>query len=193
MTRDPRHRSRAPHDAQRPQERPYIGKPLIQDRQAQHTIGIRTVTPFRGMFAVVDQLLKELRSWLKAEGMTEAGPYFLRLHVVDMNGPMDIEVGCMVPEPLAGDERVTPRTLPAGRYASLRYSRYALRANRALQDWAIQEGIAWDRWDDPAGDAFGCRYEAYLTDYRLEPRKSVWEIELAIKIADHPPGAPASE
>jgi hypothetical protein len=136
------------------------------------------------MFAVVDQLLKELRSWMKAQGLTDAGPYFWRLYVIDMDGPMDIEVGCTVPEPTLGDERVKPGTLPAGQHASLRYSRYALRANRALLNWAKQEGPAWDHWDAPARDGFGCRDEAYWTDYCLEPRKSVWEVELVIKLSD---------
>ena len=139
------------------------------------------------MFAVVDQLLKELRSWMKAQGATDAGPFFLRLHVIDMDGPMDIEVGCMVPEPSPGDERVKPGTLPAGQYASLRYSRYALRANRALPTWAKQKGLTWDHWDAPLGDGFCCRYEAYLTDDRLEPKKSVWKVELAIKLSDDLP------
>ncbi|WP_161884339.1 GyrI-like domain-containing protein [Deinococcus alpinitundrae] len=168
-------------------ERQYIGKPSIQYRSEQHSVGIRTITPFKGMFAVVDQLLKELRSWIKVQAATPTGPFFLRLHVIDMDGPMDIEVGCLVPEPHPGDERVRPGTFPAGRYASLRYSRYALRANRALLDWGKQEGLTWDRWDAPEGDRFGCRYEAYLTDYRLEPRKSVWEVELAIKLSDDLP------
>lgn len=192
MAKDSLDHPGAAHAEQAPQERQYIGEPSIQNRKAQHSVGIRTITPFNGMFAVVDQLLKELRSWLKLQGVTDAGPFFLRLHVVDMNGPMDIEVGYVVPEPLLGDERVRPGVLPAGQYASLRYSRYALRANRALQDWAKREGVVWARWDDPAGDGFCCRYEAYLTDYRLEPRKSVWEVELAIKIADDPPSAPGS-
>ena len=43
------------------------------------------------------------------------------------------------------------------------------------------------------GDAFGCRYEAYLTDYRLEPRKSVWEVELAIKLSDDLPRGTLTE
>lgn len=184
MAKDSLNRPEAEQD---PQERQYIGKPGVSSRSEQHSVGIRTVTPFRGMFAVVDRLLKELRSWMKAQGATDAGPYFLRLHVIDMDGPMDIEVGCMVPGPLPGDGRVRPGTLPAGKYASLRYSRYALRANRALLDWAKQEGLTWDRWDSPAGDGFRCRYEAYLTDYRLEPKKSVWEVELAIKLSDDTP------
>jgi hypothetical protein len=41
--------------------------------------------------------------------------------------------------------------------------------------------VALGRANDPAGDRFGCRYEAYLTDPRDEPRKTKWEIELNIR------------
>ena len=108
----------------------------------------------------------------------------MRYHVIDMENLMDIEVGYVVSRHFPAEGRVQPGSLPAGNYACLTYSRYALRANKALIIWARENGIRWDRWDDPAGDAFRCRYEAYLTDYRLEPRKSAWMVELAIKLAD---------
>ena len=161
-----------------------ITEPNIAYREEQPYMGIRTVTAFRGMFAVVDTLLKELRIWVKQHGVADEGPFFLRYHVIDMGGPMDIEVGFMVPLPLPGDERVKPGVLPAGRYASVTYTGSGMAGNKALIGWARDHGVAWDRWDDPAGDAFACRYEAYTTDYRVEHRKSRWEIDLAIKIAD---------
>lgn len=161
-----------------------IGEPEITFRAQRLSMGIRTIAPFRGMFAVRDELLKELRIWVGKHGITEEGPFFLRYHVIDMNNQMDIEVGYVVSEHLTGDDRVTPGILPAGNYASLIYTRYGMRGNKALINWAKENGIQWDRWDDPAGDAFRCRYEAYLTDYRIEPRKSKWQVELAIKIAD---------
>ena len=40
----------------------------------------------------------------------------------------------------------------------------------------------FDRSDDPNGDRFVCRYEAYLTDPRTEPRKTKWEVELSIRV-----------
>lgn len=40
----------------------------------------------------------------------------------------------------------------------------------------------FDRSDDPNGDRFACRYEAYLTDPRTEPRKTKWEVELNIRV-----------
>lgn len=147
-------------------------------------VGIRVKTPFKGMFAVVDKLLKELRAWVKMHGIADEGPFFLRYYVIDMAGMMDVEVGFMVEKPLEGDDRVKPGVLPAGKYAHLTYSRYALRGNKALLGWIQENNVNVDRWDDEEGDAFACRYEAYFTDYRVEPRKSAWEVELAIKVAD---------
>lgn len=95
-------------------------------------MGIRTVTPFRGMFAVFDTLFKEMRVWVKQHGVANEGPFFLRYHVIDMSGPMDIEVGFMVLSPLPGDGRVEPSVLPAGRYASLTYTGSGMAGNKAL-------------------------------------------------------------
>lgn len=161
-----------------------IGDPQIDERPERLYMGIRTITPFRTMFAEVNKLLKELRKWVNIQGIAEEGPFFLRLHVIDMAGPMDIEVGVIVPETLPGDERVKPGRLPGGRYASLIYTNSGMAANKALLNWGKEKGLTWDRWQEPEGDAFRCRYEAYLTDYRVESRKTKWEIELAIKLAD---------
>lgn len=95
-----------------------IGDPEITFREQRLTMGIRTIAPFRGMFAVRDALLKELRLWVTAHEISEEGPYFLRYHVIDMNNQMDIEVGYVVSTHLAGDERVAPRVLPALRRTS---------------------------------------------------------------------------
>ena len=163
---------------------PEIGAPSIEHRLARHTIGIRIVTPFEGMFAQVDILLKELRGWVNQHGLAEQGPYFLRYHTIDMAGDMDIEVGFVVRKPQAAEGRIQPGVQPAGRYAHLTYSRYALRGNQALSIWAKENNIALDCSVTPAGESFACRYEAYLSDYRVEPRKTKWQVDLAIKLAD---------
>ena len=163
-----------------------IGEPRIEYREERRYMGIRTIAPFNGMFAVVDKLLKQLRTWVKQHGMAEEGPFFLRYHVIDMNGPMDIEVGFMVSQHSAENEQVKPGVLPAGRYACLSYSGSGLKGNKTLIEWARQKGLEWDRWNDPAGDGFRCRYEAYPEQVRLVPRKTR-NVELAIKIAGDSP------
>lgn len=159
--------------------------PAVEERDEIPTLGIRLVTPFRGMLKVRDELLDELDGWVVAEGI-DVGPAFLRLHVIDMDGPMDIEVGVLARSAHVGDERVRPGSIQRGRYATLRFRDHALRANKLLIGWARDRGLTFDRADVPEGDRFACRYEAYLTDRASEPRRTRWETELAIRLADGP-------
>jgi effector-binding domain-containing protein len=159
-------------------------EPKVDFRPAKPYVGIRTIAPFEGMFAVVTTLLKELRKWVNQHNIADQGPFFHRYHSIDMKGPMDFEVGFMLNAPLPGDERVKPAVLPAGRYANLIYTGSGMTGNKTLIGWARSSGVTLDRWDGPQGDVFACRYEAYLTDYRLESRKMLWDIDLAIKVVD---------
>jgi len=163
---------------------PEIGAPGIDYRAARQYVGLRIITPFEGMFAQTDKLFKELRQWVNGQGLADQGPYFLRYHVIDMQGLMDVEAGFVVASQPISDARVQGGVLPAGRYAHLTYSRYALRGNQALSIWVKEKQLAADREDTPKGEAFGCRYEAYLTDYRTEPRKTKWQVDLAIRLRD---------
>jgi hypothetical protein len=74
--------------------------------------------------------------------------------------------------------------LPAGCYASLIYTGSGYSGNKTLVEWAKANGIAWDRWDDAKGDAFRSLYESHLTDPKIEPRKTKWQVEVAIKLKD---------
>jgi GyrI-like small molecule binding domain len=158
--------------------------PKVEKRPALPYVGIRIVTPFRGMLGIRDELLEEVKSSVKRSGVDVVGFGFLRLHVVDMRGDMDIEVGLLTREPIMLEGRVRPGVLPAGRYATLSYKGAGTGANRALIDWARESGLAFDRQDVPEGDRFACRYEAYLTDPAQEPHKKKWTIELAFKLVD---------
>ena len=51
-------------------------------------------------------------------------------------------------------------------------------------EWDRAARALLDCVEGPAGDRFGCRYEAYLTDPRSERMKTRWRIELAIRLAD---------
>ncbi|WP_250034957.1 GyrI-like domain-containing protein [Paractinoplanes maris] len=157
--------------------------PTVANRPDRHTAGIRVMTPFRGMFAVRDQLMAELYTWLDARHVTY-GPTFFRLHVVNMEADMDVEVGVVLDNPLDGDARVTPGTLPAGDYALLKYINHGLRANKTLLGWVRAHNLPLDVIENPAGDLFACRYEAYLTDPRTERMKTRWQIELAVRLAE---------
>ena len=156
-----------------------VDGPRIEHRGAVPTVGIRLVTPFRGMLATRDRLLGELFSWLEDRGVETEGPFYLRLHVVDMAADMDIEVGVagVVAE---GDGRVTAGTMPAGEYAILAYRGSSLQANRMLLGWVDDSERSFDA--DPASGAWAGRYEILRTDPRVERRKTAWTTELAFLV-----------
>lgn len=161
-----------------------IGSVSIVEKPERAYLGIRLQTPFEGMFAVVTKALKELRKWVKANALSEEGPYFLRYYHCDMKGIMDVEVGLVTDARLVGQGRIKPGTLPKGKYATLIYRGNGLRGNQALMKWAKDHQVTFEPLIPGDSESFVCRYEAYLTDYRVEPRKLLWDIELSIKIAD---------
>ena len=163
---------------------PTIGRPKIVTRPEQPYMGIRTIAPFKGMFKVVESLRKEMNAWVDEHSLTQSGPPFLRYHVIDMRGSMDIEFSFPFRKALPNDGNVKAGILPAGRYASLIFSGGGISGNRALIEWVRAQGLEFDRWDTSQGDNFRGRYETYLTDPKIEPRKSKWQIEVAIKLAD---------
>jgi effector-binding domain-containing protein len=164
---------------------PTIGKPKIDKRSKQPYMGIRTIAPFKGMFKVVDKISKELNAWVVENNIKTAGPPFLRYNVIDMRGFMDITCAVPVRKALPNKGDIKAGELPAGRYASLIFSGGGISANRTLIEWVRAKGMDFDRWDTEEGDNFRGRYESFLTDPKVEPRKSRWKIEVAIKLAEN--------
>jgi hypothetical protein len=159
-----------------------IGEPFVAAYPDRPYFGIRFSAPYRGMFSQVAEKTKVLDRWCRENQPEECGPRFLRYWVIEMRGRMELEVGVVADRGAPPSEEVSPGTLPAGRYATLVYRGLGLAANKALLGWIDQEGLQADRAGMPDGDHFGCRYEAYLTDPKREPRKKQWDIELAIRL-----------
>jgi len=161
-----------------------IGPASIVSRPERPYVGIRFETPFDGMFARATQGLKDLRKWARQNGVPEDGPYFLRYYHCDMKRTMEVEAGLMTRKALAGDGPIQPGSLPKGRFATLVYRGNGLRGNQALMLWAKEHGVRFDPLVAGEAESYTCRYEAYLTDYRVESRKLLWDVELSIKVAD---------
>jgi effector-binding domain-containing protein len=122
-----------------------IGKPKIDTRPKLVYMGIRTIAPFKGMSKVIDKISKEINAWVRDHNIKPAGPPFLRFHVIDMRGFMDISFGVPVRKALPDDGQINADMIPAGRYASLIYSGGGISANRALIEWVRAKGMDFDR------------------------------------------------
>lgn len=155
-------------------------------------MGLRVKARMRELSRVIPEATGQVCNWLMERGIQLEGPSIVRYHTIDMDNFLDIEMGVLVNEPVAvaPGERVSAGVLPAGRYAALVYTgvKNGVAGNRNLLEWGASQGLAWDRWDDPNGDAFGARYETLLTDPIEEPDKSKWKTDLAIRLADGSPG-----
>jgi effector-binding domain-containing protein len=161
-----------------------IGQASIVDKPERPYLGIRFQTAFNGMFALATKHLKDLRRWAKENHLADEAPFFLRYYRCDMSKTMDVEVGVVTTSSLAGQGHITRGSLPMGRYATLIYRGNGLRGNQALMKWAADHAIKFDPLAANEAESYLCRYEAYLTDYRVEPRKLLWDVELSIKVAD---------
>jgi effector-binding domain-containing protein len=163
-------------------------EPKIEHRTAQNYVGIRTQVSMDELGSgIIPQLHDEVMGWLKSQAMEPSGAPFIRYHVINMPGMLDVEMGWPVAPAISGGDRVIAGTIPAGRYASVLYTGdYSglMEANRVLIGWAEENAIEWDAWDDPNGHAFRSRLETYITDPGDEPDPNKWETEVAIKVAD---------
>ena len=160
-----------------------IGPVAIVEKGERPYAGIRLRTPFPGMFAAANQALKELRAWAGKANSGPQGPYFIRYYHCDMTDIMEIEAGVVTTSAPSHHPRIKAGVMPGGRYASLIYRGNGLRANQALMLWGRKTATTFEPIDPAKTESYVCRYEAYLTDHRVEPRKLLWDVELSIKIA----------
>lgn len=161
-------------------------QPTIVDRGEQLYAFIRGSVRMDD-FAVIADRLPELYGWLTTRGADLAGAPFFRFNSIDMEGESEVEAGVPVvtmPEP-EGD--IGLAVLPPGRYATVVHTGHPdqlFGVVTAVRDWAAREGLEWDMTVVDGAERWTCRLESYLTDPRVEPDMSKWEIELAFRLAD---------
>jgi hypothetical protein len=162
-----------------------ISQAKVDERGEQAYMGWRVQAAVSELPQVIPQGLDAVFAYLGEQGAPPAGAPFIRYHVIDMADKMDVELGVPVASPLPGNDQICPGKLPAGRYAALIYRDVSQGrpANAALIEWAAQQGLAFDRWDAPTGDAFAGRYETFLTSPADNPDPAQWDTEVAIKLA----------
>jgi hypothetical protein len=96
-------------------------QPTIATRERQAYLAVATKVTMEG-FDVVEGLTDEVFAWLSHHGVAPSGPPFVRIVTSDMTAELDIEVGVLVDDPPAGDDRFIIGAVPAGSYATLIYT-----------------------------------------------------------------------
>jgi effector-binding domain-containing protein len=153
-------------------------QPKLVERDEVPYVSVPATVAMPELARAVDAGFPRVFSSLDANGISPAGPPFIRYVRIDMTHTLDIELGVPVP---AGTPDTTG-TLPAGRYVSMLHVGHydeLMAANATLQAWAADHGVAFavTRGDD--GDHWGARVEHYLTNPAEEPDPSRWQTEIA--------------
>lgn len=166
-----------------------MSEPKLENRHEQPYVAIRTQVTMQELDTAIQQLRREVLTWIARQGIAPTGAPFLRNHVIDMEALLDIEVGIPTVSVEPADGRVRAGVLPAGLYASLVYTDWqsGIEANAALLDWGAKQGLVWDTWETEKGRAFGARLMSLLTDPNEEPDQAKWKTEVAIRLADPQP------
>ena len=160
--------------------------PEIAERPAQPYVAIRAQVTMQTMAEILVPLHPRVFAWLGQRGIAPAGAPFWKYDVIDMERYLQVEVGVPVAVAADGDEQVTAGLLPAGRYATVRYTGSPdglYGATAALQEWAAREGLTWDMTEAPDGEHWAARLEIYETDPAVEPDMSKWTTQLAFRLA----------
>lgn len=156
--------------------------PRIVEREAQHyaAVSAEVHIPFGEQ---IGPLMGEAAGYLAGTG-SDFGPAVFKYNVIDMPR-LEVELGFVTPSAVAGNARVRPGVLPAGRYVTTTYFGHydnLESVTAVVIGWAKQKGIEWDSTPGPDGESFVSRVEIYPNGPDDEPDPEKWETQIFIKI-----------
>jgi len=160
--------------------------PVVTERPAQPYVAISAQVTMQTLDTILPPLAPQLFAWLGERGIPAAGPPFWKYNVIDMDRLLEVEVGVPVAAPVDGDDRVLAGVLPAGQYATLRYTGHPdelIGVVASLREWAGQEGLTWDMTNTQEGERWAARLEIYETNPADEPDMTKWTTQLAFRLA----------
>ena len=159
--------------------------PALTERPAVPYVAIALSATMAELDAAIVDGIEEVASWLTDHGIALTGSPLCRYRVIDMEGQLEVEAGWTIDGPIPAPETFLVDTLPAGTYGSATYRDLdeGIEGNGALIDWAHDNGVAWDRWQTPQGDAFASRVELFRSGPMDHTDPATWIIEVLIKVA----------
>lgn len=161
-------------------------EPKIVERAEQPYAGITGTVSMQEIPLIADRL-PEVFDWLGRKGIAPAAAPFFRYALINMPGPLVIEVGVPLAEPVEGEGDIRGGVLPTGRYATVSHRGHPdelVDVTGSLLDWAAGQGLTWDKTDEPDGEHWVCRLEIYNDDPREQPDWSQWTTDLVFKLSD---------
>lgn len=129
-------------------------------------------------------LIPEIVEWLEKRKLKTAGAPLYRYWCSGSGGePSTLEVGVPVERMSAGDERILISTIPGGSYLKAIHRGHPdnlPESHEAMVQWAMVEGLEFDKRWEAEYEIWNGRFEIFLTDPQMEPDPEKWEIEILL-------------
>ena len=141
---------------------------------AQEYLGIRTTAKTENIAGVMGPLFGEVYGHIQQSGQPPAGMPFSIYYAMD-GATVDLECGMPVAKSIAGTERISVGTLPAGRVATVtHFGPYEGLSQtwQALVGWMESQGL----------EGAGAPWEVYVTDPGAEPDQAKWRTDIFFPI-----------
>lgn len=125
----------------------------------------------------------ELREFMVARGIEDAGPGFMRYLSMSRDGELDMEFGYLTARLHAGGGPVRSGILPSGTFMTAEwtgpYERLA-EVHAMLPGWAEHSGVEPDVTESDAGITYKCRLEIFHVTPRHTEDANQFRTEIAV-------------
>lgn len=163
-----------------------LSKPVIEYRQEQYYLAIRSSVAMKDIPAVLPALIPKVFDWLAKNNIAPDGPPFFRYLSMNKQYELVTEVGVPVKDRATGEGDIVAGSFPAGNYAIITYTgdyRHLKEAHMALESWITENGRSARQQMSEQGVEWGARTEFYPTDHEKEPNPDHWRTDIAFLLA----------
>ena len=162
----------------------------IERRDAFHYCALPALLRGHDIPHQIRECYRALDVHLSELGLEERGPSIIRYRRSSEEGPLEVEIGWIMPEPVAVAPPFVSDRLPQGTYVvgwhNGAYSRIA-ESTRELISWGDEQGVTWAVEPGPDGDLWASWFELYLTEPSFGPEGPVGSVEVCVGIRDEGP------
>ena len=152
-------------------------------RKKQPYLSIRSQLARRNLRRQAVLFFSELRDFMGARGVEDAGPGFMRYLSIGKTGELDMEFGYLTTRVHAGGGPVRSGILPAGTFMTAEWTgpyEKLGEVNAMLPGWARHSGIELDVTETGEATVYGCRLEIYHVTPRHTDDSAAFRTEIAV-------------
>lgn len=152
-------------------------------RKKQPYLSVRSQLARRNLRRQAVLFYSELRDFMAARSIVDAGPGFMRYLAVSRDGELDMEFGYLTPRIYAGGGPVRSGVLPSGTFMRAEwigpYEKLP-EVNAMLPGWAQHNGVELDVVTTDGGMVYGCRLEIFHVSPKHTDDPERFRTEIAV-------------